>query len=143
MYYLFFPIISIIVKFNWLVLYEETPDEEKREDLQSTFEQVDDEETMEKDQQEMIANVFDFSKTSVYKAMTPRDEMSCISASDSLEKAMLIFIESGHSKLPVYEGDLDNIIGMVYLYDFFKIRRITSKDSISQATSISNFQYRS
>ena len=108
------------MKFKWLEFYKDISAEEKREDLQSTFEQVDDEETMEKDQQEMIANVFDFSKTSVYKAMTPRHEMSCISVSDSLEKAMLIFIESGHSKLPVYEGDLDNIIGMVYLYDFFK-----------------------
>ena len=120
MYYLFFPLVSLLLKFKWLEFYKHVSYEEKREDLQSTFEQVDDEETMEKDQQEMIANVFDFSKTSVYKAMTPRDEMSCISASDSLEKAMLIFIESGHSKLPVYEGDLDNIIGMVYLYDFFK-----------------------
>ena len=42
---------------------------------------------MEKEQQEMISNVFDFSKTSVYKAMTPRDEISCISIDDSLEKA--------------------------------------------------------
>ena len=120
MYFLFFPLILLITNLKWLEFYKDISNEEKREDLQSTFEQVDDEETMEKDQQEMIANVFDFSKTSVYKAMTPRDEMSCISASDSLEKAMLIFIESGHSKLPVYEGDLDNIIGMVYLYDFFK-----------------------
>jgi len=120
MYYLFFPIISIITKFNWLELYEDTPDEEKREDLQSTFEQVDDEETMEKEQQELISNVFDFSKTSVYKAMTSKDEISSISINETLEKAMHIFIESGHSKLPVYKDSIDNIVGMIYLYDLFK-----------------------
>jgi len=120
MYYLFFPIISIIVKFNWLELYENTPDEEKREDLQSTFEQVDDENTMEKEQQELISNVFDFSKTSVYKAMTSKHEISSISIDETLEKAMHIFIESGHSKLPVFKDNIDNIVGMIYLYDLFK-----------------------
>ena len=120
MYYLFFPIISIIIKFNWLELYENTPDEEKREDLQSTFEQVDDEDTMEKEQQELISNVFDFSKTSVYKTMTPRDDISSISIDETLEQAMYIFIESGHSKLPVFKDSIDNIVGMIYLYDLFK-----------------------
>ena len=120
MYFLFFPLILLITNLKWLEFYKDISNEEKREDLQSTFEQVDDEETMEKEQQEMISNVFDFSTTSVYKAMTPRDEISCISDSDSLEKVMHTFIESGHSKLPVYKDNLDNIIGMVYLYDFFK-----------------------
>ena len=120
MYYLFFPLLSLIIKLKWLEIYKDISDEEKREDLQLTFEQVDDEETMEKEQQEMISSVFDFSKTSVYKAMTPRDEMSYISSEDSLEKAMHVFIESSHSKLPVYKDNIDNIIGMIYLYDLFK-----------------------
>ena len=120
MYVLLFPVITLIVKLRWLEFYKNISDEEKREDLESTFEQADYEETMEKEQQEMIANVFDFSKTSVYKAMTPKNEISSISSEDSLEKAMHIFIESGHSKLPVYKRNIDNIIGMIYLYDLFK-----------------------
>tara|TARA_Y100001960_G_scaffold322618_1_gene399442 strand:- start:268 stop:1467 length:1200 start_codon:yes stop_codon:yes gene_type:complete len=120
MYYLFLPIISIITRFKLLELYKNIPDEEKREDLQSTFQQLDDEDTMEKEQQELISNVFDFSKTSVYKAMTSKNDMSSISINETLEKAMHIFIESGHSKLPVYKDNIDNIIGMIYLYDLFK-----------------------
>tara|TARA_Y100001936_G_scaffold84810_1_gene83297 strand:+ start:1486 stop:2688 length:1203 start_codon:yes stop_codon:yes gene_type:complete len=120
MYYLFLPIIKFIIRFKWLEIYKNISDEEKRQDLQFTFEQVDDTEAMEKEQQEMISNVFDFSKTSVYKAMTPRSEISCISINDSLEKAMHIFIESTHSKLPVYKNNIDNIVGMIYLYDLFK-----------------------
>ena len=77
---------------------------------------------MEKEHpQEMIANVFDFSKTSVFKSMTPRADISCISIDDSLEKAMqMIFMESTHSKLPVFKNNIDNIVGMIYLYDLFK-----------------------
>jgi CBS domain containing-hemolysin-like protein len=51
--------------------------------------------------------------------MTPRTEISAVSNTDSLEKVLHVFIDSGHSKLPVYEKDLDNIIGIIYLYDLF------------------------
>ena len=120
MYYLFYPLVRLIINLKWLEIYKNVSDEEKRQDLQSTFEQVEENESMEKEQQEMIANVFDFSKTSVFKAMTPRDEISCISVDDSLEKAMHIFMESTHSKLPVFKNNIDNIVGMIYLYDLFK-----------------------
>ena len=120
MYYLFFPLVSLITKLKWLDFYRNISNEEKRKDLESTFQQVEDNDAMEKEQQEMISTVFDFSKTAIYKAMTPRDEISCISIDDSLEKAMHMFIESTHSKLPVYKGNIDNIIGMIYLYDLFK-----------------------
>ena len=119
MYYLFYPLLSIIIKFRWLELYRNIPNDEKREDLQHTFEQVDDNDTMEKEQQELISNVFDFNKTSVLNFMTPKDEISSISIDDSLEKAKLIFIESGHSKLPVYKNNINNIVGMIYLYDLY------------------------
>ena len=85
--------------------------EEKRDDIQHAYEQVDDPEAIESDQKEMISNVFDFRESSVYEAMTPRTEISAISNTDSLEKVLHTFIDSGHSKLPVYEKDLDNIIG--------------------------------
>jgi magnesium and cobalt transporter len=63
--------------------------------------------------------VFDFRESTVSDAMTPRTEISAVSKTDSLEKTLHTFIDSGHSKLPIYEKDLDNIIGVVYLYDLF------------------------
>ena len=92
----------------------------KRTDLQSIYENVDDLEAMEKEQQEMISNVFEISKSTVYDAMTPRTEISAIELNDGLEKALHTLIDSGHSKIPVYKNDLDNIVGIVYLYDLFK-----------------------
>ena len=93
--------------------------EEKRDDIQYAYEQVDDSEAMEDEQKEMISNVFDFRESKVSEAMTPRTDISAISSTESLEKVLHTFIDSGHSKLPVYEKDLDNIIGVVYLYDLF------------------------
>jgi CBS domain containing-hemolysin-like protein len=93
--------------------------EEKRDDIQHAYEQVDDPEAMEDDQKEMISNVFDFRESKVSEVMTPRTDISAISSTESLEKVLHTFIDSGHSKLPVFEKDLDNIIGVVYLYDLF------------------------
>jgi len=123
-YYLFFPFIFLLRQTGWMDVSErfsKTAEEleGKRDDIQHAYEQVDDPKAMEDDQKEMISNVFDFRESKVSEAMTPRTEISAISSTESLEKVMHTFIDSGHSKLPVYEKDLDNIIGVVYLYDLF------------------------
>ena len=123
-YFLFFPIIFLLRKSGWMNVTErfsKTAEEleEKRDDIQHAYEQVDDPEAMEDDQKEMISNVFDFRESKVNEVMTPRTDISAISSTESLEKVLHTFIDSGHSKLPVFEKDLDNIIGVVYLYDLF------------------------
>ena len=123
-YILFFPIIFLLRQTGWMNVTErfsKTAEEleEKRDDIQHAYEQVDDPEAMEDDQKEMISNVFDFRESKVSEVMTPRTDISAISSTESLEKVLHTFIDSGHSKLPVFEKDLDNIIGVVYLYDLF------------------------
>ena len=123
-YFLFFPIILLLRQTRWMNVTErfsKTAEEleEKRDDIQHAYEQVDDPEAMEDDQKEMISNVFDFRESKVNEVMTPRTDISAISSTESLEKVLHTFIDSGHSKLPVFEKDLDNIIGVVYLYDLF------------------------
>ena len=123
-YFLFSPIIFLLRQTGWMNVTErfsKTAEEleEKRDDIQHAYEQVDDPEAMEDDQKEMISNVFDFRESKVNEVMTPRTDISAISSTESLEKALHTFIDSGHSKLPVFEKDLDNIIGVVYLYDLF------------------------
>ena len=123
-YYIFYPVVVILRQSGWINFTKNisNPTEElneKRDDIQHAYEQVDDPDAIEKEQKEMISNVFDFRESTVTEAMTPRTEISAVSNMDSLEKILHAFIDSGHSKLPVYEKDLDNIIGLIYLYDLF------------------------
>ena len=92
----------------------------KRTDLQNIYENVEDFEAMEKEQQEMISNVFEISESTVHDVMTPRTEISAIEIKEDLEKALHTLIDSGHSKVPVYKDNLDHIVGVIYLYDLFK-----------------------
>ena len=123
-YLLFLPVVMILHKIGGLNITENLNSstegmDEKRDDIQHAYEQVNDPKAMEKEQKEMISNVFYFRESTVNEAMTPRTDISAVSKTDSLEKILHAFIDSGHSKLPVYENDLDNIIGVVYLYDLF------------------------
>ncbi len=57
----------------------------------------------------------------VYEAMRPRTEMVGVEIEQTIDEALSIFIDSGYSKLPVYEENLDNIKGVIFAYDIFKL----------------------
>jgi len=125
-YYLFLPFIFLLNKTKWLDVATESThtsdieNQEDRTDLQHMYEQVDEPEVFEKDQQEMISQVFDYSEKTVEEAMTPRTDISSISINSSLEEVLHVFIDSGHSKILVYENSVDHIKGVIHLYDLFK-----------------------
>ena len=92
----------------------------ERNDLKLLFTRQGDSQVLQKSEQELITQVFDLGETSVSHAMTPRTEVRAVPESSSMETVVNAFIESGYSKLPVYRDSLDQVIGVVYLYDLFK-----------------------
>ena len=74
---------------------------------------------VEKEESSFITKVFDFSEQKVYEAMRPRTEIMGVSINDSVEHAVNLFIESGYSKVIVYEDNLDNIKGFILAKDLF------------------------
>ncbi|MGH7795750.1 MAG: hemolysin family protein [Candidatus Binatia bacterium] len=71
-------------------------------------------------EQELIHSVFEFADTPVKAVMIPRTEIHAIEANASLADAARSFVDSGFSRIPVYEGELDKIIGILYNKDVFK-----------------------
>jgi magnesium and cobalt transporter len=65
----------------------------------------------------MIAGVLDLARTSVRQAMTPRTEMVAVERSWPLDRVIEVAQSSGHSRLPVYEEDLDHIVGVLLVKD--------------------------
>lgn len=78
--------------------------------------------TIEKHEREIISNVFDFTDEKAHGIMTPREKVVCIDESQTLEIALKLINESGHSRIPVYRNDFDNMVGMIYAKDFLKFR---------------------
>ncbi len=78
--------------------------------------------TIEKHEREIISNVFDFTDEKAHGVMTPREKMVCIEESEPLDAALDLINRSGHSRLPVYQKNLDNIVGMIYAKDLLKFK---------------------
>ena len=78
--------------------------------------------TIEKHETEMIHKVFEFTNGKAHGVMTPREKIVAIDDSEPLDAALSLINGSGHSRIPVYQKDFDNIIGMIYAKDFLKFR---------------------
>lgn len=73
---------------------------------------------IESEEREMIYNVFDFSDALAKDIMIPRIKMVTVSVTDSYEQVLHVFRESMYTRLPVYQDDQDNIIGLINIKDF-------------------------
>jgi CBS domain containing-hemolysin-like protein len=68
----------------------------------------------------MIRNIFDFSERIVGQVMTPRPKLQAIPVEVSREALLQLVVESQHSRFPVYEGDLDHVVGILHLKDLVR-----------------------
>jgi len=69
---------------------------------------------------QMFQNALEFSGVKARDVMSPRTEIVAIDLFDSIEELKELFIETGYSKIVVYENSLDDIVGYVHSYDLFK-----------------------
>ncbi len=76
----------------------------------------------DKTEQQLIKSVFDFSDTTVRKAMTPRVDIIAIGVDDPLEKITELMSRTGFSRYPVYKENIDQILGILYTKDLIRLR---------------------
>jgi putative hemolysin len=86
---------------------------------------------VDRKESDIISKVLNLGDQRVYEAMRPRTEIVGVEITQNIDEALSIFIDSGYSKLPVYEESVDNIRGVIYSYDIFKapenVQAITRK----------------
>ena len=117
------PLVWLVVGLTHLITGgkdpEEEPDgEEAVEELQSIIETAEDEEVLDEDQSELLQAAIDFSEISAMEVMTARVDVYAIDIEDDWEEIVTAVEQSPFSRLPVYEGSVDNIIGVLYLNHF-------------------------
>lgn len=75
------------------------------------------------EQREIIGSIFDFGERDVYQLMTPRVQVQGLPLESSAEEVWTLLERSHHSRFPVFEGDLDHIVGVLHVKDFLKQQR--------------------
>jgi len=116
--------------------HEESPGDEDRslaeDEIMSLIEQDEDEgdaeSGIEEEERRMIRGIFDLDDTAVREIMTPRVDIVGIPRTASVDEARRRIVESGHSRIPIYENSIDEIKGVLYAKDFLdedRIRRLS------------------
>ena len=118
------PLILLVVGLVRLMTFwmkEEEPDEDEAVDeLQSLIETAEDESVLDEERSELVQAAIDFSEISAYEVMTARVDVEAIDIDDDWEDILALVEESSFSRIPVYEGSIDHIIGVLYLNHFLK-----------------------
>jgi putative hemolysin len=81
-------------------------------------------------EKEFIHSVFDFADTSVREVLTPRTEVHALDVQTPTAEALHEMIESGFSRMPVYEEDLDHILGIVHIKELLRAREHGQTESL-------------
>ncbi len=76
---------------------------------------------LEKDEKEMIHSIFEFGDSIAKEVMVPKPDMFCMEVSTPQTEALLKISEQAHSRIPVYEGTIDNIVGIVFAKDLLSL----------------------
>lgn len=79
------------------------------------------------DETELIRSVFEIGDTPVFDVMTPRVDIFAVKYDQPIESLVEMIIKTGHSKLPVYIKDLDDLLGIIYATDILKLWGVEEK----------------
>ncbi|WP_440998637.1 hemolysin family protein [Fodinibius sp. SL11] len=112
--------ISTLIASSTLSLEERLPKLNSKmtsEDIMTMAEVSEQEGSIKSDEREIIENVIEFGTTTVREIMTSRVNIVAISTDNSLNEVLQLIREKGLSRMPIYENDLDNILGVIHSKD--------------------------
>ncbi len=76
---------------------------------------------IDEDEREMIDSIFEFDDTLVREVMIPRIDIVAVNVTETLENVIKLVIKMGHSRIPVFDETVDNIIGLIYAKDILQV----------------------
>jgi putative hemolysin len=85
---------------------------------------------LDEEERELLRRTIRFNDTIAKEVMTPRLDMTAIEKTDSIEEAIQTCIQSGHAQMPVYNDDLDNVIGVVHIRDLVRDLNYGESDAL-------------
>ena len=128
-FYIMSPLVNILSKLsNFIVTLVKSNSEEdstetytSEKEIQFLIDYINKKGMMDTDKTQMLHSIFDLGHTTVKEIMVPETDIITVNVNASLEQALDLFSRYHFSRLPVYEGEDDNIIGMVHQKDAYLV----------------------
>ncbi|MCD6404266.1 MAG: HlyC/CorC family transporter [Planctomycetes bacterium] len=96
------------------------PDEAAEEEMLDAVSEGERQGVIEDQEREMIESIIEFKDVEVAEVMTPRTELTSLSGDTNLQETIPTIVASGHSRLPVWSENADNIVGVLYVKDILQ-----------------------
>lgn len=136
-----FPIIWILEKLiqglMWMLKAKSPIKTMSEEELLAMVDIGTKEGVIEEHEQELIENVLEFTDTRVEEIMTIKNEIESLDISSTLKEAGHFFTTHSHSRIPVYKGNLDNVVGILTVHDILKMTQSEEK----KIDTLADFKY--
>lgn len=130
----------LLAPLNWIfkqwkklmsLIFKPKEEESMIEDeLISMVEEAEEEGEFDKDESQIIKSAIEFAELEVGDIFTPRVDVTAISNRLTIEEIANVFVEAGYSRIPVYQDDFDNILGILYYKDFYAKKQQTNDFNI-------------
>lgn len=124
-YFLFYPVTSLMVKFSHFLAHllklDKNKGELSEEELRDIVDISEEGTSLHKDEKDMIQGIFDLSDTITREIMVPRTDMICVESNTTITQLLKINKENNHSRIPVYKDSIDNIVGILHIKDLLPL----------------------
>ena len=136
-YWVLFPVRTIFDGFKWLlakVFRLKKDDSITDEELMSLVDEAEEDGTLKEDESELVRSALEFDDQKVEDILVPRVDVIAANVHSSMDEICQIFRKHGYSRLPVFDGTIDNVVGLIHERDFFLayLNGCQSIDSIVQ-----------
>lgn len=91
------------------------------EEIISMIEAGEEEGVVEPEERKWIRGVFEFGETVVREVMVPRTDVVALEEKTSVDESSNVFLETGYSRIPVYREDIDEVVGILFVKDLFRV----------------------
>ncbi len=121
----------LLTPFTWMMIFfvsrffpklgHSSVSQVTEEDIKHMIEMGQKEGTIQEEEKKMIHSIFKFTDTKAGEVMIPRTDMFCVDIKTDFDRLLDLVIQNGFSRVPVYRGDMDHIVGVIYTRDLLSI----------------------
>jgi CBS domain containing-hemolysin-like protein len=90
------------------------------DEIKALVDEAERDDVIEEEEREMIHSVFEFGDTIVREVMVPRPDMVAVPLQTSLQEVLELILRTGYSRIPVYDGTIDEVVGLAYAKDVLR-----------------------
>jgi|SaaInlStandDraft_4_1057021.scaffolds.fasta_scaffold01426_5 putative hemolysin len=139
LYHILYPVVTLLLKMAKLffqifggVHVLENQETVSEKEIEFLIDYSDEKGLMEAEKTEMLQNIFDLGQTPVHKIMIPKTDIVLLDINSNIEKTTERFFKYRFSRLPLYDGKEDNVVGILYLRDLFDLFYKNQKKTLKE-----------